>query len=226
MPSAPTPAARWVLFDMGGVLVDWDDRIIFRIVADRYGLELGSATAALEMLRGNLQSGATSLHEFWRRFARLFDVPVPEDWRTLWVQELTRRARPRRAVFALANELRRGGVRTGLFSNTDRSHWRFWRSTGWFGGFFPRIVSFRVGAVKPDPRAFRRAEELFPPGWGAPVFVDDSVTNVKAAQTAGWDAVPFTSERALRRVLQDRHFLESRRTAPGSASGRLLRKAV
>ncbi len=226
MPSAPTPTVRWVLFDVGGVLVDWDDRIIFRIVADRYGLELDSATTALEMFRGDLQSGATSLYEFWRRFARWFDVPVPEDWRTLWVEELPRRARPRRAVLALANELRREGVRTGLFSNTDRSHWRFWRSTGWFGGFFPRIVSFRVGAVKPDPRAFRRAEELFPPDWGAPLFVDDSVTNVEAAQTAGWDAVPFTSERALRRALQDHQLLESPRTAPSSARSRHVRRAV
>ena len=78
MSSAPAHASRWVLFDIGGVLVEWDDRIIFRAVADRYGLELGPVTATLENLRRDLQSDATSPHEFWRRFARLFNVPVPD----------------------------------------------------------------------------------------------------------------------------------------------------
>jgi HAD superfamily hydrolase (TIGR01509 family) len=215
MPSASTRTVRWVLFDVGGVLVEWDDTAVFRSVANRYGLDRVAAMAALERLRRDLQSGTTSLREFWRRFARSFDIPVPEDWRTLWVGEMSRRARRRRSVFRLVDDLHRQGVRTGLFSNTDRSHWRYWHATGWFDGFFPQIVSFRVGAVKPDPRAFRRAADLFPPGWGAPIFVDDSVTNVKAARAAGWDAVPFTSGHALRRTLEDRHLFASRRTAPG-----------
>jgi putative hydrolase of the HAD superfamily len=209
---------------MGGVLVEWDDRIIFQAVAGRYGLEFGSVTAKLEVLRTDLQSGRTSLHEFWRRFARSFDVSAPKDWRTLWVGELADRARPRRAVLALANDLRRHGVQTGLFSNTDRSHWRFWRSTGWFDGFYPQIVSFRVGAAKPDPRAFRRAERLFPSRWGAPVFVDDTAKNVEAARAVGWDAVQFTSEKALRRALRDRLVLQSHRTFPGSASREFLQR--
>ena len=96
-------------------------------------------------------------------------------------------------MFDLTGELHRQGVRTGLFSNTDRSHWRFWRSTGRFDGFYPQLLSFRVGATKPDPEAFRRAERLFPSRWGAPVFVDDSAKNVEAAQTVGWDAIQFTS---------------------------------
>ncbi len=219
MPSARAQDARWVLFDMGGVLVEWDDRIIFRRVADRYGLELRSVTAALEILRTDLQSGATSLHDFWQRFARLFDVPVPKDWRTRWVEGLAGRARPRHAVFALIDELHRQGVRTGLFSNTDRSHWKFWRSTGWLDGFYPQLLSFRIGAAKPDPQAFRRAERLFPSRWGAPLFVDDSAKNVEAARIVGWNAVQFTSEWALRRALRDRLLLHSRRTVPRSAGG-------
>jgi putative hydrolase of the HAD superfamily len=210
----PSPV-RWVLFDVGGVLVEWDDTTVFRIVANRYGLELGAAAIVLERTRRDLQSGGISLHEFWRRFARSFNVPVPEDWRTLWVEEMARRARPRRAVFRLVDDLHRQGERTGLFSNTDRSHWRYWRATGWFDGFFPQIVSFQVGAAKPDPEAFRRAEGLFPPDWGAPLFVDDSVINVKAARAAGWDAVLFTTEHSLRRVLQNRQLLGSRRPRPG-----------
>jgi HAD superfamily hydrolase (TIGR01509 family) len=208
VPTRSAPLARWVLFDVGGVLIDWDDAITFRAVADRYKLDRDAVANVLIRLRRDLQSDRLSLHEFWVRFARSFGIRTPEDWRTLWVDEIARRARPRKDVLLLAETLRQNGVRTGLFSNTDRSHWKFLRSTGWFDRFSPQILSFRIGAIKPDAEAFGNAERSFYSEGGMSVLVDDSAATVEAARTVGWDAIRFTSLRALQRELSGRHFLD------------------
>jgi 2-haloacid dehalogenase len=201
-------SVRYVLFDIGGVLVRWDDEVAFRRIARRYHLDLRPTSALLRALRPGLQSGRLTLHEFWSRFARTAHVPVPEDWRTLWVAELERGARPRRAVQGLAADLRRAGVRTGVFSNTDASHWRHFRSSGWLDGFSPAIPSFQIRAVKPDLLAFRRASGRLPAGARRPVFVDDNPTNVAMGRSVGWDSLRFTSVPQLRRELAERGLLD------------------
>ncbi len=195
---------RYVLFDVGGVLIHWDDEIAFRRIAHRYRLDEVRTSKVLGDLRSGLQTGRLTLHEFWSRFARAFDLRIPEDWRTLWVREVARGAAPRRPMHTLAADLRRRGVRTGIFSNTDPSHWKFFRSTGWFDGFSPVITSFQLGAVKPHVAAFRGASRRLPAGSGRPVFVDDNPVNVRAAKRNGWDALLFRSIPTLRRELQDR----------------------
>jgi len=186
------------------VLIRWDDEIAFRRVAHRYQLDPVRTAAVLRALRPGLQSGRRTLHEFWCRFAQEVDRPVPEDWRTLWVSELARGARPRRPVQRLADDLRRAGVRTGLFSNTDSSHWKFFRASGWLDGFSPVIPSFRIGTVKPHLLAFQRASLRLPAGSGPPVFIDDHPVNVAAARRLGWDPLLFSSVRTLRDELEAR----------------------
>jgi len=205
---APREPARCVLFDIGGVLVRWDDEVAFRRVARRYRLDLQPTSAVLRALRPGLQSGRLTLHEFWSRFARTVHVPVPEDWRTLWATELERGARPRRPVQVLAADLRHVGVRTGVFSNTDASHWRHFRSSGWLDGFSPAIPSFQIRAVKPTHLAFQRASRRLPAGAARPVFVDDNPTNVAMGRRVGWDSLRFTSVSQLRRDLALRGLLE------------------
>jgi putative hydrolase of the HAD superfamily len=199
-----------VLFDVGGVLIHWDDELAFRRVAQRYALDPVRTSEVLTGLRRDLQRGRLTLHQFWSEFARRFSQPTPPDWRTLWARELARAARPRRDVLALAAELRGHRVRTGVFSNTDASHWRFFRSSGWFDGLSPMIASFQLGAVKPDLVAFRRAAGRLPAGAALPVFVDDRPPNVRAARQIGWDALPFTTVRALRDELKTRGLLDDR----------------
>jgi len=207
MGAQPAGAVRCVLFDIGGVLVRWDDAVAFDRVARRYRLDPARVTMVLEALRPGLQTGRLTLHEFWSSFSNAVGVPLPEDWRTLWVSELARKARPRRAVQLLAAELRRSGARTGLFSNTDPSHWRYFRSSGWLSGFSPTIPSFQIHVVKPDPRAFRRATRRLPAGAAPPIFIDDHPANVEAARRAGWDPLLFTTVHHLRDDLRVRELL-------------------
>jgi putative hydrolase of the HAD superfamily len=64
------------------------------------------------------------------------------------------------------------------------------------------LVSWRLGAAKPEPEAFERATAAL--GVDAPgqvVFFDDDEHNVAAAQAAGWQAHRFTTVLEVQAVL-------------------------
>jgi hypothetical protein len=84
-----------------------------------------------------------------------------------------------------------------VFSKTDASHERLFRSRGGFWGLSPRFNSFKIGAVKPQVIAFRRVRARLEVVSGTILLIDDNAENVAAARRAGWKAVRSDGVRAL-----------------------------
>ncbi|MDE1819245.1 MAG: HAD family phosphatase [Euryarchaeota archaeon] len=185
-----TPSPRFVVFDVGGVLIHWDDRLVM----DRAARELGEPPALLQELllrfRPPLQSGRIDLDAFWDRFAKELGRPISRAIRESWWKLLEKRARPQRAVVAWAAELRRAGLRTALFSNTEASHRRYF-SRAWSRGFDPHLLSYQLRATKPSPLAFHRARARLGVPAAQICLFDDLPNNVRAAREAGWNAQTF-----------------------------------
>lgn len=106
---------------------------------------------------------------------------------------------------ALTRQLKQAGYRLVLLSNTNAGHLRFVReSFDVLEPFDELVLSYEVGAMKPDERIFaaaRRAigcqpEECF--------YTDDIPRYVEAGRAAGLDAEVFTTADAFRRQLADR----------------------
>ena len=94
----------------------------------------------------------------------------------------------------------------GILSNTCESHWEYCATR--FAVirelFDVHVLSYEVGAMKPDPAIYRAAAEkvdLPPPEI---FFVDDRLENVQAARKAGFDAVHYTTTEILGAALRDR----------------------
>jgi glucose-1-phosphatase len=66
-------------------------------------------------------------------------------------------------------------------------------------------VSHAQGYIKPDPRSYRRVEELFNLDPGETLFVDDRQENVEGALKAGWFAEVIENEERLFEVLEEYH---------------------
>jgi len=103
--------------------------------------------------------------------------------------------------------LRNVGYRLGILSNTHESHWEFVHD-GRFGlirhAFETVVLSYQVGAMKPDPRIYEVAAEQAGFACNEIFFTDDRSENVAGAQAAGMDAVQFTSARTLAADLRNR----------------------
>lgn len=71
-----------------------------------------------------------------------------------------------------------------------------------FRGFGARWFTYRLGAAKPDSRAYRALEARLGVEPGQITFLDDAPANVEAALAAGWHAELCRSTDDLARLLQ------------------------
>lgn len=90
---------------------------------------------------------------------------------------------------ALSWQSRRGG-KLALATNQDLTRARYLRDDLGLGKYFETmVVSCEIGAQKPEPDYFQKADEVLGRAAGQRViFLDDLEANVESARTHGWEA--------------------------------------
>jgi epoxide hydrolase-like predicted phosphatase len=195
-----------VIFDVGGVLIDWNPRHLYRKLFD------GDSDGAMERFLAevctpewNLRQDvgrpfAEAVAELTGRFPDHADLSAAYDAR--W-EEMVPGAHDE--TIEIVRELKARG--TPLYCLTNFSTEKFplmRRRFDVFDLFDGIVVSAEIGMVKPDPAVYRYLVERF--GLEAPscLFVDDVEANVAAASSIGMQAVRYLSSRQLRHDLQMR----------------------
>jgi 2-haloacid dehalogenase len=197
----PTDA---VVFDLGGVLIDWDPRRLYRkLLADEAAVEDFLATICTpewnaEQDRGRpFADGVAELVERHPAHAAAITA-YHERWTEMLGGEIP-------GTVAVLTELRAARVPLYALSNWSAETFRLTRERfaflDWFDGL---VVSGEEGVAKPDRRIFELLLERFGLMPAATLFVDDSAANVAAARGLGLDAVQFRDAGGLRRELAAR----------------------
>ncbi|WP_166355094.1 HAD family hydrolase [Phytoactinopolyspora limicola] len=187
-----------VVFDLGGVLVDWDPRYLYRQLlptddeVERFLAEVTtpewnaeqdrgrSWDAAVKLLSAEFPDHAELIAAYHHRWDEMIGGPVAE------------------TVDVLA-DLRNTGAELYALTNwsaekfpiaRERFHW-----LSWFQGI---VVSGEEQLVKPDPRIFHLLTDRYGVQLSSAVYIDDNPPNVEAAEQLGMTAVHFTSAAKLR----------------------------
>jgi putative hydrolase of the HAD superfamily len=189
-----------VLFDFGHVLTLPPRPENLAWLAERCGLGPEEYLRAFHELRPEVDRGTMTLAEFWRRMARRGGRTASgPQLRELGEKDLEAWTRPNPAMFAWAEELRRGGWRTAILSNMPPDFMPLLREHfPEVSRFSPAVFSCHVGLVKPEPGIFRHCLRLLglPPDQA--LFLDDMPGNVAAARTLGLHALQFHSVESSR----------------------------
>jgi 2-haloacid dehalogenase len=205
-------ATKAVVFDLGGVLIDWDPRYLYRkLLADEAAVEEFLATVCTpewnaELDRGRpFAEGVAELVERHPEHAAAI-AAYHERWPEMVAGDIP-------GTVEVLAELQAAGV--PLYALTNWSAETFAITRGrfefleWFDGL---LVSGEERVTKPDPAIFQLLLDRFGLDPTATVFVDDSEANVAAARRLGFDAIRFTGHEELRRELVARRLLP--RSAP------------
>ena len=205
-------STKAVVFDLGGVLIDWDPRHLYRkLLADEAAVEEFLATVCTpewnaELDRGRpFAEGVAELVERHPEHAAAI-AAYHERWPEMVAGDIP-------GTVEVLAELRAAGV--PLYALTNWSAETFAITRGrfefleWFDGL---LVSGEERVTKPDPAIFQLLLDRFGLDPTATVFVDDSEANVAAARRLGFDAIRFTGHEELRRELVARRLLP--RSAP------------
>ncbi len=198
------PIPRFVYFDLGKVLIDFDHDRAVRQLSDVSGIdpeisrEIVFSRLGTEFEKGQLDTpavcrqfreitGATASNEsIFAAISNIFEINAE--------------------IIPLVAALRSAGVRLGILSNTCDAHWSWLLNEKYaLLDLFPvQALSFRLGSVKPERDIYRRAAELAGCAPGEIFFVDDLEANVNGALSAGLDAVRFAGVAELARQLRQR----------------------
>lgn len=197
-----------VVFDIGGVLLDWNPRYLYRQLFDderemeRFlgeictlewhqahdrGTPFEDSCAKLASLHPEY---ADMIHAWGRRSEEMVAGPIDES-----VEILRRLKAAGVPCYALTN----------METETFPLRVKRFPFLSWFDG---AVVSGFEGVVKPEPEIFERLMGRFDLVPGRTLFVDDSQRNVDAARELGIKAVLFESPAAFEELLSDVGLLE------------------
>lgn len=206
-PTAPPPTA--VVFDLGGVLIDWNPRYLFRnvfsgdeVAMERFLGEVATPDWNTEQDRGRSWADGLALLVEQHSEHRA----AIEAYGTRWLETLGGPIEP--TVEVLADLRRAGRVRLLALTNWSAETFALARPTfpflDWFEGI---VVSGEERVIKPDPAIFRILVERHDVDPAVTVYVDDVALNVQAAAELGFDAIAFTTPADLRVELARRGLL-------------------
>ena len=191
-----------VVFDLGGVLIDWDPRHLYRklFAADEAAMEHFLATVCTHewnrcqdagrsfaegarLLKAEHPDQAELIDAYGARFDEMMPGPIAGSVEIL--AELKERGTP---LYGLTN----------FSAETYPPTFARFEFLRWFDGI---LVSGEVQLIKPDPRIFALLIERFAIDPDRAVYIDDVAANVAAARPFGIHPIQFTDPAALRAEL-------------------------
>lgn len=197
-----------IIFDLGGVLVDWNPEYVFKTVFDdeeemRYffaeicthdwniqqdaGRPLAEAT---ELLVAQFPTYESQIRAFYGRWEEMLGGPISETVKIL--EALYQRKEHR------------------LLALTNWSHETFpvalelYPFLQLFEGI---LVSGVEKLIKPDARIYQLLIERYSVNPERALFIDDNLKNVEGAKAVGLHAVQFESSAQLRAYLEEKEVL-------------------
>ena len=201
--NSPTQAQRTVaIFDLGGVLLDWNPRHLYRKLfnGDEAAMEHFLATVCTTEWNQRQDAGRSFaegfrellphhadkidlIEAFGKRFAEM--IPGAIEGSVAVLSELKQRTVP---IYAITNW-------SAETFPPQRARFPF---LSWFHGI---VVSGFEGVIKPNPRIFEILCERYRVRPEAAVFIDDVADNAEAASALGIHGIHFRSPEQLRSEL-------------------------
>ena len=196
------PGRSVVVFDVGGVLIDWNPRHLYRklFAGDEPAMEHFLANVCThEWNRGqdagrSFAEGARLLKREHPQHAELIDAYGAR------FDEMM--AGPIIGAVEILAELRERGIPLYILSNfsaeTFPPAFERFDFLRWFRGM---VISGEVGVIKPDPRIYEIMLARFAIDPHRAVYIDDVPANAEAARPFGIHGIHFTTATALREEL-------------------------
>ena len=192
-----------VIFDFGGVLVDWDARYLYRKFFNGDSAAMERFLSDVHFMEWNLQqdkgrSFAEGVAELSAQFPHYADLIKAYDQR--WEESI---AGPIQPAVDILRALKEADYH--LYGMTNWSSEKFYRVRSkyeFFSWFEKIVVSGEVKLIKPDRRIFDLFLATIDRTAAECVYIDDLAANVVAAAGLGFQVIRFESSGQLKTDLQ------------------------
>jgi HAD superfamily hydrolase (TIGR01509 family) len=199
-----------VVFDLGKVLVDFDYSIAARRIAARGTVSPAAVQEFIDHspLLVRYETGRMTRQEFFDEVRKALGFRgTIEEYGEFFADIFT----PIRPMVELHAALRRKGIPTYIFSNTnDLAAEHIRRSFPFFSNFDGYILSYEVGAMKPDAKIYEALEQMAGRRGSDILYLDDRAENVAAGAARGWQVILQESPEKSRAAVEKLGLLNDR----------------
>ncbi len=195
---------KTIVFDLGGVLVDWNPKYVYRTIFDTEEKVDWFVTNICSLAWNEEQDGGRLIAEA----NKILIAEYPE-----YEKEIL-------AYYDRWEEMLNGsneGVVEILRSLRDNPKYRIYALTNWSAETFPKaieqfdflkwfegiIVSGKEHLKKPDPAIYDLLVRRYQINVESAIFIDDNQRNVDASNKFGLPAIRFDSDKKLRKDLTE-----------------------
>lgn len=195
---------RTIIFDLGGVLIDWDPRYLYRKIFDDEekmewflqhictgdwnenqdaGYPIKKAT---EELVSKFPEWEKEIRAYYGRWTEMLAGPI---WKTV---EIFKRLKENTdlKLYALTN----------WSAETFPVALRLYEFLNWFDG---RVVSGEEKTRKPFPEIYQRLLDRYNVDPSQTIMIDDSLRNIKGGEAVGIKGIQFLSAKQLKNDLMN-----------------------
>ncbi|MEA2010844.1 MAG: HAD family phosphatase [Actinomycetota bacterium] len=198
------------VFDLGGVLIDWDPEHLYReLIPDPGERHEFLTTICTPAWNAEMDAGR-SVQESVAALASAHPdrAAVIEEWWTRWPEMLNGEIPDTRP---LVETLSRSGLPLYALTNWSAETWplgvqRYPFVDELFDGI---VVSGQERIAKPDPRLFEILNDRYELNPESTIYVDDSPANIETAGSIGYATHLFTTADRLHRWLNEIGLLET-----------------
>jgi 2-haloacid dehalogenase len=190
-----------VVFDLGGVLIDWNPRYLYRqLFSDEAAMETFLATICTDAWHRRHDLGV-DVTASCRQLAE--QHPRHRDLIMAWAERGEEMAAGQfDGTVEVLRALKDQGMPCYALSNMEPDAFAIRRDRfafmGWFDG---HDISGLEGVAKPDRKIFDLLQERYDLDPSSTVFIDDVPRNIETARELGLLAIRFTSSGELRTAL-------------------------
>jgi HAD superfamily hydrolase (TIGR01509 family) len=198
-----------VIFDLGGVVFNWQPRQLMReVFPHRVQDEAQAHTLYTEIFQSHETDGDWAQwdlgliepREMAQRIAGRLNMSASEIERL--VHAIPGHLAVKTDTVALIESLKAQGHRLLYLSNMPQELALWIEQEHPFDHWFEAgVFSARVQQAKPDDGIYHRANEQLGLHGVSPIFIDDMPRNVQTAQRLGWRAIRFESAEQVRQDL-------------------------
>lgn len=183
---------KCILFDIGGVLVDWHMSWITKEISDRFEIPEQKIIDAFNNYLEQLDSGKIEEPDFWKLVADYTDSSLLQNnSESLWDTYFRKNAKPNQKVKDLSIALQKNGFTIGIISNIEKVTHNVVEDWNMLEHFEHKFMSYQIGYSKPDSRIYQHVIKHLPFEEHEMLFIDDKISNVESAQDCGISSIQF-----------------------------------
>lgn len=185
---------KCVLFDIGGVLVDWHMSWITSEISKRFDIKEDLIILAFDKYLPKLDSGKINESDFWQNIATDTESDLlKNNNESLWDTYFRKNAIPKPDVKKLSIDLKNNGFTIGIISNIEKVTHGVVDDWDMLSHFEHKFMSYQIGFSKPDPRIYEYVIDKLSYSPDELLFIDDKPSNVESAKNCGIESIHFTN---------------------------------